>query len=95
MVYKWKTPPLQLNQATDAFRVMLPLADLPPDTVLNAQRLAEAESIRGTEGGFVLAKPVAEISLLDVITAMEGPVAIHRCLAECEAVTRIVSVIVR
>jgi Rrf2 family protein len=98
---------LQLNQATDyAFRAMLYLAQLPPDAVVKAQVLAEAEvipmrfllkilhslvraglviSYRGSEGGFMLAKPATKISLFDVITAMEGPVTIHRCLIEREA----------
>lgn len=43
-------------------------------------------SYRGIEGGFALLKAPQEISLLDVVTAMEGPVSIHRCLedtAEC------------
>jgi Rrf2 family protein len=43
------------------------------------------KSYRGVEGGFALARPAADISLLDIITAMEGPVAIHRCLGEREA----------
>lgn len=42
-------------------------------------------SHRGAEGGFVLARPAGEISLLDIIEAMEGPVAIHRCLADRQA----------
>lgn len=43
-------------------------------------------SYRGIEGGFALTKPPAEISLLEVVEAMEGPLSIHRCLeneAEC------------
>lgn len=43
------------------------------------------KSYRGVEGGFALAKPAAQINLLDVVTALEGPVVIHRCLAEREA----------
>jgi Rrf2 family protein len=43
------------------------------------------KSYRGTEGGFRLARAAAQISLWDIIVAMEGPVAIHRCLAEREA----------
>lgn len=43
-------------------------------------------SFRGIEGGFALMKRPQEISLLDVITAMEGTLVIQRCLqdeAEC------------
>lgn len=37
------------------------------------------ESSRGIKGGFQLAKGPKEISLLDVIEAIEGPVAMNRC----------------
>lgn len=98
---------MQLNQATDyAFRAVLHLATLPPDTIVNGQTLAEKElipqrfllkimrslasagiikSYRGTDGGFSLAKAAGDITLLAIIEAMEGNVAIHRCLAERSA----------
>jgi Rrf2 family protein len=38
------------------------------------------KSYRGVDGGFALAKPAAEISLLDVIEVMEGPMDLQRCL---------------
>lgn len=40
------------------------------------------KSLRGVDGGFVLIRHPEAITLLDVITAMEGPIAIHQCLAE-------------
>ncbi|XEQ91370.1 HTH-type transcriptional repressor NsrR [Sporomusa carbonis] len=46
------------------------------------------KSYRGVEGGFALAKPAGEITLYDVITAMEGPLGIHRCLADRKACNR-------
>lgn len=46
------------------------------------------KSYRGVDGGFGLAKPPEEISLLDVVTAREGPIVIHRCLAEREACSK-------
>lgn len=39
-------------------------------------------SFRGIEGGFSLQRKAAEISLLDVITALEGPLLIQRCLQD-------------
>lgn len=42
------------------------------------------KSHRGSGGGFSLARPAAGITLYDVVVAMEGPPAIHRCLAERE-----------
>lgn len=45
-------------------------------------------SYRGTEGGIELARSASQISLWDIVVAMEGPVAIHRCLAEREACSK-------
>lgn len=46
------------------------------------------KSYRGIDGGFVLAKPAKEISLLDVIQAMEGPIDLQRCLKEDSSCTK-------
>ncbi|MEW6739929.1 MAG: Rrf2 family transcriptional regulator [Nitrospirota bacterium] len=46
------------------------------------QKLAKAnivKSYRGVKGGFQIAKAPREINLLDVIDAIEGPVAMNRC----------------
>ncbi|MGC2064288.1 MAG: Rrf2 family transcriptional regulator [Thermodesulfovibrionales bacterium] len=46
------------------------------------QRLARAEivkSFRGVKGGFQLRRLPSEISLLNVVEAIEGPVAMNRC----------------
>lgn len=46
------------------------------------------KSYRGIDGGFALAKPAEEISLLDVITVMEGSVDLQRCLKETSACSK-------
>lgn len=43
------------------------------------------KSYRGVVGGFALAKPAQEITLYDVIVAMEGPLAINHCLPDGKA----------
>lgn len=40
------------------------------------------ETIRGASGGVRLARPAADISLLDVVQAMEGHVVLNRCVDE-------------
>ncbi len=49
------------------------------------QQLAKAgivKSTRGIKGGFSLAKKPADVSMLDVVEAMEGPVAMNICAVE-------------
>jgi Rrf2 family protein len=46
--------------------------------LLELRRAEIVSSQRGTEGGYRLAKPAAEISLADVIRAVEGPIATVR-----------------
>jgi len=45
-------------------------------------------SARGVRGGFRLARPANEVSALDVIQAVEGPVAASGCLLLVEACDR-------
>ncbi len=48
-------------------------------------RLAAAGLIvttRGSDGGISLARPASEISLLEVVEAMEGPMALNQCVTE-------------
>lgn len=40
------------------------------------------KSYRGAVGGFALSKRPEEITLYEVIVAMEGPLGIHRCLTD-------------
>jgi Rrf2 family cysteine metabolism transcriptional repressor len=45
-------------------------------------KLREAElvrSVRGAHGGYRLAKPASEIAMLDVVEALEGPIAPMEC----------------
>lgn len=39
-------------------------------------------SSRGVNGGFVLAHPPADINLLDVVEAVEGPLSLTRCVPD-------------
>ena len=84
---------MKLNQATDyAFRMVLHMALLPSGTKLTGSVLAEQEliperfllkimqSFRGVDGGFALNRDPQEISLLDVIRAVEGDAYLQRCL---------------
>jgi len=46
-------------------------------------QLANAQLVsttRGLKGGLTLARPASQISLLDVVEAMEGPLALNACV---------------
>ncbi|TDA65701.1 MAG: Rrf2 family transcriptional regulator [Clostridia bacterium] len=58
-------------------------------TVGCLSRAGLVETARGARGGLRLARPAFAITLRDVIEAVEGPVALNRCLLEgttCERV---------
>jgi Rrf2 family transcriptional regulator, iron-sulfur cluster assembly transcription factor len=38
------------------------------------------KSSRGMGGGFALGRPAEEISLLEIVEAVEGPIVLNRCL---------------
>ena len=63
-----------------------------PETFLAKifQRLSKAgvlRSVRGVRGGFTLGRPAKDITIRQVIEALDGPIALNRCLmerGECE-----------
>jgi len=57
--------------------------DLPPELLAKVlQRLVRGRlltSIQGIRGGYGLARPAAAISVVDVITAIDGPLTVTAC----------------
>lgn len=52
------------------------------------RRAGLLETARGTQGGYYLAKPAMDISLGDIIGAVEGPVVLSECATDgscCES----------
>ena len=45
------------------------------------RRAGLVQSARGAQGGYVLAHPAAEITLKEIVEALEGPIAVEEC--EC------------
>jgi Rrf2 family iron-sulfur cluster assembly transcriptional regulator len=43
-------------------------------------KLGMVDSSRGAGGGFTLGRPAEDISLLEIIEAVEGPIRLNRCL---------------
>jgi Rrf2 family protein len=87
---------LHLALAPDDARVnratLAKLAEASPTFVAKIlQQLGDAKIVRsrpGSRGGFKLARPSADISILDVVTAVEGPLCLNRCLPPLEVCHR-------
>ncbi len=53
------------------------------------------ESCMGPKGGFSLGRKPSEITLLEVVEAIQGPISVNRCLLSSDACSRQVSCAVR
>jgi FeS assembly SUF system regulator len=69
------------------------LTGLPVPTVAKTlKRLSHAglvESQRGTKGGYVLVRDAADIPVTEIITAVDGPIALTDCTVEEDGVCEI------
>jgi Rrf2 family protein len=64
--------PVNAERIADAQRIPLNFLE---NILAELKRAGIAESRRGSSGGWLLARPAGEISLADVIRAVEGPLA--------------------
>ena len=71
------SPPGYVKAERLATAQAIPLKFL-ENILLELRRAEIVASQRGTDGGYHLAKPAAEVSLADVIRAVEGPIATVR-----------------
>src|SRR5690349_5962530 len=69
-------PPVALSTVAEA--EMLPLAYL-EHLVAKLRDAGLVASVRGAHGGYRLARPAEEISMLEVVQALEGPIAPMEC----------------
>lgn len=71
---------------TTSFREIARKMDIPEEFLAKILKtLVRAElvrSTRGARGGYGLAKPASNITFLEVIEAVEGPVSVNMCLDE-------------
>tara|TARA_R110002072_G_scaffold27885_18_gene90366 strand:+ start:736 stop:1176 length:441 start_codon:yes stop_codon:yes gene_type:complete len=86
---------VQLARAPDQVTTATELTDstaLPGPTVSKLlKQLSRAgllDSQRGTKGGYMLTLPAGEISVADIVSALDGPIALTECMtadgAACE-----------
>lgn len=76
-----------------AHRQAIPMRFL-EQVVASLKKGGLVESYRGARGGYRLARPASEISLADVIQAVEGPIALVECIGEEVSVCDQVSICV-
>jgi Rrf2 family transcriptional regulator, iron-sulfur cluster assembly transcription factor len=91
MVYLAKLPPSAIALISDiASEEGLPTSYL-AKIFQDLAKEGIVRSFRGAKGGFALARPAHEISLREVIEAIEGPIALCRCLAPWEGCDKVES----
>lgn len=78
MSYLARTPDqvCQAADVADAVHIALPTVSKILKMLARAQLL---RSYRGVQGGYCLARPAAEISVAQIIDAMDGPIALTEC----------------
>ncbi len=69
--------PISLSSIADAER--LPLAYL-EHLVQRLRRAELVESRRGAHGGYTLARPAAEVTMAEIVAALEGEIAPIECI---------------
>ncbi len=73
-------------------RVIARAMDIParflPQVLGDLARASVVESVNGQRGGYRLARPAGELSLLDCIEAVEGPSISTHCVLESRACRR-------
>jgi len=66
------------------------------EQVINPLRAAGlVRSIRGSKGGYSLAKPPSEICLYDVVETLEGPLNLLECLRDSKVCQKVPSCVTR
>jgi Rrf2 family protein len=88
---------LRISRKIDyGLRAMLHLASVPASAVVPFREIARKmgvpedflAKIRGPHGGYALARPSSQINFLEIIEAIEGPVALNVCLDPDDACPR-------
>ncbi len=75
------TPPVPIPLAEIASKDGLPLAYL-EHLVARLRKAGLVDSRRGSRGGYLLARPAGEITMAEVVQALEGAIAPIECISE-------------
>lgn len=80
MIYLASIPPEQVVPFREIARQMVVPEDFLAKILKTLVDQGLVRSTRGPHGGYALARPAAEINFLEVIEAVEGPIALNVCL---------------
>jgi Rrf2 family protein len=80
MIYLASIPPDTIVPFREIARQMMVPEDFLAKILKTLVDQGMVRSTRGPHGGYALARPAGEISFLEVIEAVEGPIAINVCL---------------
>lgn len=79
LAFHYQTGPLPLREIARQEHISFQfLEQIFPDL----RRAGLLESVRGVRGGYLLARPPAEIKVGDIVRAVEGPITPVNCLAD-------------
>jgi Rrf2 family cysteine metabolism transcriptional repressor len=92
LAYRYGEGPIELKEIAKKENISLKYLE----QVINPLRAAGlVKSIRGSKGGYSLAKPPSEICLYDVVETLEGPLNLLECLRDSKVCQKVPSCVTR
>lgn len=92
LAFRYGEGPIELKEIATKENISLKYLE----QVINPLRAGGlVKAVRGSKGGYSLAKPPSEICLYDVIETLEGPLQLVDCLGDSKACSRVPSCVTR
>ncbi len=92
LAFRYGEGPIELKEIAQKENISLKYLE----QVINPLRAGGlVKAVRGSKGGYSLAKPPSEICLYDVIETLEGPLQLVDCLGDSKACSRVPSCVTR
>lgn len=92
LAYHYGEGPIELKEIAKKENISLKYLE----QVINPLRAAGlVKSIRGSKGGYSLAKPPSDICLYDVVETLEGPLNLLECLRDPKVCQKVPSCVTR
>jgi Rrf2 family protein len=92
LAFRYGEGPIELKEIANKENISLKYLE----QVINPLRAGGlVKAVRGSKGGYSLAKPPSEICLYDVIETLEGPLHLVDCLGDPKTCSRVPSCLTR